>query len=195
VADVRLLVALLFALALAGCGGDGGGGAKMKSATMIDWDLSHSHTTSDVDWPKPDLDAVDVQPEGAVRIELPGGRTFEAADGELRHIYLKREGDTVTEVNIQTVPLDREAAHAQAVEWAGDWGLARRPLDDWASQTGDGGYTPNATSAMPPGDRGPDRFGADVQLLHSFNEERPGIAELSLSWLRAAPGAAGDPAA
>jgi hypothetical protein len=60
---------------------------------MIEWDLSISHTTADVDWPKPDLTAVEISPVESVEIRLPAGRRF-SGDGELVHdVTLDRRGD------------------------------------------------------------------------------------------------------
>jgi hypothetical protein len=68
----------------AGRRGCGGSESESSEGTMIDWDLSTSHTTDDVDWPKPDLSAVEISPVESVRIRLPAGRRF-AGGRELVH--------------------------------------------------------------------------------------------------------------
>jgi hypothetical protein len=151
---------------------------------MIDWDLSQTHTMADVDWPKPDLDAVDVQPDGAVHLRLPTGREFSADPGAIRHVFVKREGDTVNQIQLNTTPSSRADAHAQAVRWAKEWELPTKPLDDWYRSYADAkGQVPNALSTAPGKSVGPGGFGADVKILYSFDEEKPATASLELSWI------------
>jgi hypothetical protein len=173
---VRGWIALVAAAAaLAGCGGDGGGAT---GKTMIDWDLSHSHTTADVDWTQPDLDAVSIKPDGEVRIELPGGREFRAPAGQVHEVFLRRRGDTVVEVQLNGPSESVEDAHAVATGWAADWDLPRKPLDDYAKG---GPQAPNAqTSAA-----AKDGFAVAVKLLGGFSSERTAAAAFQFGWVGA----------
>jgi hypothetical protein len=147
--------------------------------TVIDWNLSRSHTVDDVDWPKPDLSAVEISPVGSVRIQLPEGRSF-TSDGEVVHdITLDRRERTVRGVQIDSHPRSDGDAHELAVRWAADWGLSREPLDRW--RNGDT-KTPVITSA-----RRAERIGEEgplptVEIRKSFVDERPALVSLQFYW-------------
>ena len=66
-------VVLCALLAPVSCGESESGSS---DGAMIDWDLSVSHTIEDVDWPKPDLTAVEISPVDSVQVKLPDGRRF-----------------------------------------------------------------------------------------------------------------------
>ena len=164
-------------LALTGCGGSDT--ASGDDQAMIDWDLSKTHTMEDVDWPKPDLSAVEISPVEQVRIELPEGRSFES-DGDVVHdITLDRRERIVRNVQIDSHPRSAADAHELAVSWAQEWGLSREPLDRWR----DGATkTPVITSARPVeriGDGGPV---ATVEIRNSFEDENPALVSLQFYW-------------
>jgi hypothetical protein len=169
------LVACLL-LALTGCGGSE---SASGDESMIDWDLARSHTVSDVDWPKPDLSAVEISPVDEVRIELPGGRSFEAGGDVVHDITLDRRDRIVRNVQIDSHPRSAADAHELAVRWAEDWGLSREPLDRWR----DGATkTPAITSA-----RRTDRIGdtgplPTVEIRNSFQDDRPALVSLQFYW-------------
>jgi hypothetical protein len=175
VSRLSALVACL-ALALAGC--DGSEPAS-GDGTMIDWDLSRSHTVDDVEWPKPDLSAVEISPVGLVRIRLPEGRSFASDGGVVHDLTLDRRDRIVRGVQIDSHPRSAEDAHELAVRWAGEWGLSREPLDRWR----DGETkTPVITST-----RREERIGEDgplptVEIRNSFVDERPALVSLEFYW-------------
>jgi hypothetical protein len=147
--------------------------------TVIDWNLSRSHTIDDVEWPKPDLSAVEISPVGSVRIELPEGRSF-TSDGDVVHdITLDRRDHIVRGVQIDSHPRSDADAHELAVRWATDWDLSREPLDRWR----DGATkTPVITSS-----RRAERLGEDgplptVEIRKSFVDERPALVSLQFYW-------------
>jgi hypothetical protein len=163
-------------LALTGCGGSE---SAAGDEDMIDWDLSQSHTMDDVDWPKPDLSAVEISPVERVRIELPGGRSFES-DGDVVHdITLDRRDRVVRNVQIDSHPRSEADAHELAVRWAEEWGISRAPLDRW--RDGDT-KTPVITSARPVeriGDGGPV---PTVEIRNSFEDDSPALVSLQFYW-------------
>jgi hypothetical protein len=169
------LVACLL-LALAGCGGSE---SAEGDDAMIDWDLSRSHTMDDVDWPKPDLSAVEISPVEQVRIGLPDGRSFES-DGETVHdITLDRRGNTVRNVQIDSHPRGEEDAHALAVRWAEEWDLSSVPLDRWR----DGAAKTPAITSGRPGERiGTEGPVPAVEIRNSFEDERPALVSLQFYW-------------
>jgi hypothetical protein len=146
---------------------------------MIDWNLSSSHTVDDVDWPKPDLSAVEISPVDSVRIELPEGRAFDAEEGVVHDVTLDRRERVVRGVQIDSYPRGEADAHELAVRWAGDWGLSREPLDRWR----DGETkTPVITSARFEeriGDSGPIPA---LEIRNSFVDERPALVSLQFYW-------------
>ena len=169
------LVACLL-LALTGCGSDS---AADDDEAMIDWDLSQSHTMDDVDWPKPDLSAVEISPVGEVRIALPEGRSFESDGDTVHDITLDRRGDPVRNVQIDSHPRSAADAHELAVKWAEEWGLSREPLDRWR----DGATkTPAITSGRPVERIGEDGPVPIVEIRNSFQDESPALVSLQFYW-------------
>jgi hypothetical protein len=166
----------LVALALVGCGGSDSGSG---DGTMIDWDLSRSHTVDDVEWPKPDLSAVEISPVGSVTIRLPEGRSF-ASDGDVVHdLTLDRRERTVRGVQIDSHPRSEDEAHELAVRWASEWGLSREPLDRWR----DGETkTPVITSSRRDERIGPDGPLPAVEIRKSFVDDRPALVSLEFYW-------------
>ena len=175
-ARLSMLAACLL-LALTGCGGSDT--ASGDGGDMIDWDLSSSHTVDDVDWPKPDLSAVEISPVESVRIELPEGRAFVAGEGVVHDVTLDRRDRVVRNVQIDSHPRSEEDAHELAVRWAEEWGLSREPLDRWR----DGETkTPVITSA-----RREERIGESgpvpaLEIRNSFVDERPALVSLQFYW-------------
>jgi hypothetical protein len=173
-------------LLVAGCGGDSeSGGGSGKQSTMIDWDLSKSHTMQDVDWPKPDLDSVDVQPEGEVRVRLPGGKEFSAEDGVIRHAFVTRKGNTVVEAQLNTSPRSRKEAYELATDWAGRYGFTRAPLEDWYEKSADvqPAEASKALTRAPTGETiGPGGPEGAVKILASSNQEKPWVVAFLMVW-------------
>jgi hypothetical protein len=169
------LIACLL-LALTGCGGSE---SAEGDTTAIDWDLSTRHTTRDVDWPEPDLSAVEISPVGRVRIELPAGRSFES-DGDVVHdITLDRRGRVVRNVQIDSHPRSEAGAHELALRWAEQWGLSREPLDRWR----DGATGTPAITSAPLGERiGDDGPVPAIEIRNSFEDERPALVSLQFHW-------------
>ena len=170
-----VLVACLL-LALTGCGGSE---SAEGDDEMIDWDLSQSHTMDDVDWPKPDLSAVEISPVEQVRIALPEERAFES-DGDVVHdITLDRRDRTVRNVQIDSHPRSEEDAHALAVRWADEWGLSREPLDRWRDGAA---KTPAITSGRPAERIGEDGPVPVVEIRNSFQDDNPALVSLQFYW-------------
>jgi hypothetical protein len=147
--------------------------------TVIDWNLSRSHTVDDVDWPKPELSAVEISPVGPVRIQLPEGKSF-TSDGDVVHdITLDRRDRIVRGVQIDSHARSDEDAHELAVRWATEWDLSREPLDRWL---GGDTKTPVITSS-----RRTERIGEEgplptVEIRKSFVDERPALVSLQFYW-------------
>jgi hypothetical protein len=171
-----LLAACLF-LALIGCGGSDS--ASGDDDAMIDWNLSSSHTMADVDWPKPDLSAVEISPVEQVRIALPDGRSFEADGDTVHDITLDRRDRIVRNLQIDSHPRSEADAHELAVRWAEEWGLSREPLDRWR----DGAAKTPAITSGRPGERvGDDGPVPAVEIRNSFEDDRPALVSLQFYW-------------
>jgi hypothetical protein len=96
-------------LAAAGCGDSE---TESNEGAMIDWDLSTSHSTADVDWQKPDLTAIGISPVESVELRLPARRRF-SGEGDLVHdVTLNRRGDLVRGFQI-----DRPALASLQLFW------------------------------------------------------------------------------
>jgi hypothetical protein len=128
VVDVRLAPAVLCALLTTlACGGSTGS----SDGAMIDWDLSAGHSIEHVEWPKPDVSAVEISPVDSVHLKLPGGKRFPAS-GELVHdVTLDRSGRLLRGLQIDSHPRSRARAYELAARWADEWGVSREPFDEW----------------------------------------------------------------
>jgi hypothetical protein len=173
----RLAPLLLCAtLAAAGCGGSE---SESSEGTLIDWDVSTSHTTDDVDWPKPDLSAVEISPVESVRIRLPAGRRF-AGGRELVHdVTLDRRGDLVRGLQVDSHPRTRDQAYELAGRRADEWNLSRKPFDEWREGARKTPVLSTARQGERIGDTGPI---PTVEIRHSFEDERPALVSLQLYW-------------
>ncbi|MGH2764094.1 MAG: hypothetical protein ACRDL4_14355 [Thermoleophilaceae bacterium] len=169
------ILALFVMLLAAGCGGE----SESSEGTMIDWDLSQSHTVEDVDWPKPDLTAVELSPVSSVSIELPDGKSFES-DGDVVHdVTMDRRDRQVRGMQIDSHPRSREAAYELAVRWAGEWKLSQQPFDRWrAGET----KTPVISAGREQERIGPKGPFPSVEIRNSFDDERPALVSLSFFW-------------
>lgn len=164
------LACCVLAAAAVGCGGgEKGADRPMK----IDWDLSKSHTTEDVSWPRPEQSAVELGPIGSVRITLPGGRTVGEEDGVVRDIALDRRGDQLRGIQLDSPPLSDEGARELAVRWAKEWGLSAAPFSGGEATAISGGRDERI------GDDGPI---PSVEIRKSFRDEQPALASLSFFW-------------
>jgi hypothetical protein len=173
----RLAPLLLCAmLAAASCGDSE---SESSEGTMIEWDLSISHTTADVDWPKPDLTAVEISPVESVEIRLPAGRRF-SGDGELVHdVTLDRRGDLLRGVQIDSHPRTRDQAYQLAARWADEWDLSRQPFDLWRDGERKTPVLSTARQGERIGGKGPI---PTVEIHNSFEDERPALVSLQLYW-------------
>jgi hypothetical protein len=175
-----LAAALACALLLAGGCGDEG--------TMIDWDLSDSHTTADVHWPKPDLNAVEVKAADSLRIRLPEGRVL-SENGVVDHVNMGRDGKLVTSIHVDSKPRSTDDAYELAKRWAKDWGLPAQPIESWHEQRVAGRkrgdedvLTTTSTGAKPGSTIGKDGPQPSLQIRHSFEDDRPSLVSLQFNW-------------
>ena len=174
---------LLVAAALpTGCGSD--------EPAVIDWNLAESHTMEDVDWPRPDLDTVELAPVDSVRVRLPGGKAFTSNGDVVHDVTLERDERQVITVQIDSHARTTEDAYDLAVRWSEEWNLPRKPLDAWYEKRLDGrkqgrediGSTAFSTRHdMTVGPGGPI---PSVQIRFSFDEEKPSLVSLQFEWPR-----------
>jgi hypothetical protein len=169
-------------LALAACGDS----EESTGRSMIDWNLAEPPTTASVDWPKPDQSVVSLEPVEEVRLRLPDGSTFEA-DHDLKRVFLEREDDSVTLVAVYSDSLGVDAGYRLASDWAERFELPTAPLERWRDEV---------TSGKEPAERNnraltsatiDDRIGEDgpvpsVNILYSFDEEKPATVTVELFW-------------
>ena len=170
-------------LVLAACGDSDDG---TSGRTMIDWNLSEPPTTESVDWPKPDQSVVSLEPVEEVRLRLPDGSTFKA-DSDVKRVFLEREDDAVTMVSVYSNALDVDAGYRLASDWAKRFKLPTAPLDKWRDEvTGGKGPAERDNRALTSATI-EDRIGADgpvpsVNMLYSFDEEKPATVTVELFW-------------
>ena len=180
--DRRALAALLLAaLTLGACG------TQAEEASVIDWDLSRSHTVEDVGWPT-ETSAASIEPVDSVRIRLPGGRVVQAGD-EVHDVTMDRSGDLVSSIKVDFDPLGTEDAYRVAMSLVEEWGLPREPIEEWhdaraaGRASGSEDLTSTALSTAESGARtGPGGPVPSLQLRYSFVDERPTIVSLQFFW-------------
>lgn len=150
---------------------------------MIDWDLSERPTVDDVDWPKPGQSVVEFEPVDSVAIKLPEGLEFRA--GEIvKRVFVEREGDRVTLVRVHSDPSEPEDAYRVARDWAGDFDLPLEPLDKWIRErrSGAGDERSKALTTARGETIGPQGPAPSLEILYSFDRERPSYVSLALFW-------------
>jgi len=191
---VTVGLAALACLAVAGCGGEE---EAEQRAMRIDWDLSAEHTLDQVAWPREDLDitTTSVEPLESVRIALPGGQVLRMDDHAKRVIlYRPLEGagpvpqpeGTVSNVQVYGEPMTADDAYRRALAYVEQFDLPRPILENWrerrkrgvdpvTDRTGIG----TADHRQLGGGGGPIPF---VEMLYSFNDERPWAVMVQVSW-------------
>ena len=170
-------------LVLAACGDSEEG---TSGRTMIDWNLSDPPTTESVDWPKPDQSVVSLEPVEEVRLRLPDGSTFKAdSDREAR--LPRARGRRRDMVSVYSDALDVDAGYRLASDWAKRFKLPTAPLDRWRDEvTGGKGPAERDNRALTSATI-EDRIGEDgpvpsVNILYSFDEEKPATVTVELFW-------------
>jgi hypothetical protein len=172
-----LWLAAALALGLIGCGDS------EEPAKVIDWDLTKQPHLEDVDWPKPSETVVSVEPVDSVDLRLPEGERFQAK-GELKRVFMERDGKLVTLVAVHTQPKTTADAYKTAADWAAHFDLPREPLRKWerARESGEADKTATAVTAAPDRPIGRDGPYPSVEIKHSFDEKRPSFVILELFW-------------
>lgn len=163
----------------------------------IDWDLSGRHTLKEVAWPQDRLDShsTSVEPLESVSIRLPAGETLKVGDRAKRIILYRRsngpeplpapEGETLETVEVYSTPLSVEDAYRRATAYAEQFQLPRAPLDGWRKRRKQGSEDATDRTTTTDLDQ---RLGGDdgpiptVELLYSFNDERPWAVMVSFFW-------------
>ena len=176
-----LLALAVAALALAGCGDDDA--VSEGDPVTVDWDLSQGHEVDQVEFVRPELTANELTPIESVRLRLPEGKEFAPEDGVVHDVTLAREGDQLTTLQVDSDPMEAEAAHELALEWAREFELSEEPIETWFSRQGDDGAPTNTLTAPKPGttigEGGP---APSVQIRNSFEDDRPAIVSVQFFW-------------
>jgi hypothetical protein len=175
---MRQLAAVLLAFATMGC--------MMQSTTRtVHWDLSESHAKTAFGWPSGAGDVYEIDQADAT-VRLPGDRTFEGSGVKLKVLA---EGDQAQILAVMYPKTTLDDGYRQAQDLAKRWGLKTDGLETWHQQVIAGRargvkdrdepfYTTMAGSPLAPG--GPTPF---VQLLDSFDDQRPLVLDLEFQWM------------
>ena len=151
----------------------------------IDWDLSESHLPSDVGWePRSEMDLAIWEGVESVRIELPGGRVFEA-ESDIHDITLGNDGKLLTLIAVEFQPESVDSAYKRAVAYAREWDAPTRSLETWymrASRPNDDLTTTGLTQTE---DSLEDRTGPFIVIqLRPYSPEAPTLVSFQIQWLR-----------
>jgi hypothetical protein len=179
-----LLAGAVIAMVAAACGAI----SSDRPTETLSWDLSRGHTTEDVRWPG-EGNAFELGPGVQVSLTLPGGRTFA---GSVDKVLARREGDTIRNLDLFFPAMSTDEAYDLAKQLGARWDVNLRNIDAWYERRvaqRDGGredvsdtaFTGSPDSAPLGGEGGPVPA---IEMLNSFDGERPVVVNLSFLWPR-----------
>lgn len=167
---------------------------------MIHWDLSRSHRPADVGWDltpqelaDEQLQAKSIENVGSVRVRLPEGKSFTAAD-DVGDVTMSREGDRLTDLSFAFDDQTAEGAYERAMALVREWGLEGRNIEEWYTEakgkTGSAAADVNTSGVFAEvfgpdhdaGRIGPDGPVVSVSIVYSFDDERPFTVQFELYW-------------
>jgi hypothetical protein len=183
-------VAAVAALVATGCGGE----VKPKPAAepttvtkSLNWDLSRGGTIDQVRWPSQGT-LFELSRGVQVNLTLPGGKAFK---GRVEKVLGRREGRNLRNIELFFPAAGTDDAYARAKRLGKEWGIELGNLDEWhkrrkqqrekgkedlsyAAFTGSGDSQPLGGSGPKPA----------IEVLNSFDKERPVVVNLSFLWPR-----------
>jgi hypothetical protein len=182
-------VAALVAAAT-GCGGDVQPKPAAEPTTVtksLNWDLSRGGTIDQVRWPSQGT-LFELSRGVQVNLTLPGGKAFK---GRVEKVLGRREGRNLRNIELFFPAAGTDDAYARAKRLGKEWGIELGNLDEWhkrrkqqrekgkedlsyAAFTGSGDSQPLGGSGPKPA----------IEVLNSFDKERPVVVNLSFLWPR-----------
>ncbi len=176
---MRAAAVLALALATVTSGGCG------MERDGVDWDLSESHTAADVGW-EGDLSARELERGPVDRITFAGGRVWTGSED----IFLHREGDIVTDLQIRFAATTVDEAGARARDLAGEWGIdGAERIDGWErdARAAVAAHRPDDIDRLDIGAGsepigGPQGPVPSLQLSYSFDDDQPARVRLGFFW-------------
>lgn len=96
-------------------------------AKTITWDFSQTHTIAQLDGP-PNGNVYAYEGDIDLNLRLPGNRTF---GGRAKLVACRTEGDQITDLTLNTAPLNTQEAYALGTRLIEGWGFDRGNFGDW----------------------------------------------------------------
>lgn len=154
-----------------------------RNPTSVRWDLSRSHTKSDVGWSSKSRSIWEI-PDTQYDIKLPGGLHLMG-----KHM-LRLDADSGTgrieEVSIVYPNMTTDEAYRAAKELAKELSLETVNLDRWYKERSSGSEAGakdlTSTTGMLPVKPAPGSPAIQASLLYSFDHEKPTFIDLSFYW-------------
>lgn len=158
------------------------GAGKKQPPEEIVWDLSRSHRIQDVGWPAETSknfhrDIYVRQGDILMTLKLPGGKVFKE---RIRAVYCyRREGENVSSITLQTHNKTVDEAYQDAKRLIAYWGLHEKDLDEWYRKRKMGVREISDTFDSIRNDIDPPLA---LEILHSFNDEKPWFISFDVSF-------------
>ncbi|MFB0632454.1 hypothetical protein [Streptomyces sp. AB3(2024)] len=154
-----------------------------RNPSSVEWDLSRSHTKSDVDWSSKSSSTWEI-PDTEYDTKLPGGLHLMGK----RMLRLDADPGTgrIGQVSIVYPNMTTDEAYRAARELARELSLETVNLDRWYKERSSGGEAGEkdltSTTGMSPAEQAPGSPAIHASLLYSFDHEKPTFIDLSFYW-------------
>lgn len=183
-------------LAAAGCGEDVNADPKPAPPTEVTktltLDLSRGATLDHVRWPSNGT-LFEMRRGIQVNLTLPGGKTFR---GRVDKVLGRREGRNIRSIDLFFPATTTDAAYDQAKQLGKEWRIDLVNIDEWHKRRkeqrkkGKEDLSLTAFTGSPHSwPLAPDGPKPAIEVLNSFDKERPVVVNLSFRWPRPQPDA------
>lgn len=162
-----------------------------EEPSSVKWDLSHSHTKSDVNWSGKSRSSWEIS-SAEYDITFSGG--IHLTGKRMLRLDADPDTGTVDSVHIIYPKMSTDDAYRAAKELAKELSMDTVNVDRWYKQRTGGSEAGHedvmSTSGMSPAKHTPGTPYIDASLLYSFEDERPTFIDLSFYWPKTEKGSA-----
>lgn len=184
-------IAAIIPATVVGCGDEvktPSGSEPTAVSKSLSWDLSRDYTVRQVRWPATGT-AFELTNGVQVNLRLPGGKAY---TGRVEKVLGRREGQYIRNLDLFFPEATTDAAYQRAQRLGKEWGINLRNLDAWHKRRvkqreagkedrSDVAFTGTPDSQPIGGEEGPSPA---IEVLNSFDKERPVVVNLSFLWPR-----------
>lgn len=153
--------------------------AKETEPIVLEWDLSKSHNIKDVGWAADNNSDVYARSGNIfLTMKLPNNRIFKE---RLTFFDCHREGNKIPGIVLHLPNRTIDEAYQEAQRMIDYWKLPYKDLDEWYAGVKSGDFQKDEAFYSIRNDIYP---GVEMNVRHSFNDEKPWFVLLSLSFRR-----------